>query len=282
MPGEARSRGLAVLPPVEVMRPVRAASIPPEPAVPGSALWETKLDGWRAVAFRFPDGAVLLQSRSGSIITDRFPEVAAHLARLPAGTVLDGEVVIFRDGAFAFADLARSPAARRAEGLSASFIAFDVLAHQGRDIRSEPLSERRALLQTVLQDAEPAVQQIMATSSRAEALEWIDALAPLGVEGIVYKRLDSLYRPRSRAHQWLKYRWADTVDAEVIRVLPSGSRLALLLRFADGSTRISAPLTAGQARQVHNAVLGGRPVLAEVRLTPGRHGSARFLRLREP
>src|SRR6185503_12598053 len=119
-------------------------------------LFEPKWDGFRAIVFRDGD-AVFTQSRDLKPLDRYFPELAAPLkAALPERCVVDGEVVISRDGALDFEALLLRihPAASRVNMLAAespaSFVAWDLLALGDEDLRAVPQGERRARLETVL------------------------------------------------------------------------------------------------------------------------------------
>src|SRR5579883_1754718 len=115
---------------------------------------EWKWDGIRAELVK-RQGSVFIWSRGEELVTERFPEVVALAASLPDGTVLDGELLAFRDGkALSFGVLQRrigrkKLSAKLLEEAPVDFMAFDILEHEGRDVRGEPLSARRALLERV-------------------------------------------------------------------------------------------------------------------------------------
>jgi DNA ligase-1 len=119
-------------------------------------LVEWKWDGIRAQLIHRA-GEVFLWSRGEELITERFPEIAAAASNLPAGTVLDGEVLAFGDGMpRPFADLQRRIGRQRkvqevAGAVPVVFLAYDVLEHDGVDIRELPMRERRARLLRLLQ-----------------------------------------------------------------------------------------------------------------------------------
>lgn len=265
-------------PPVDLARPIAVKPIPPL----RDALWQPKADGWRVACFITEDGATI-QTRSGRLVTDQFPELAAPLAALPAGTVLDGEAVAWRpdgDGepALDFLSLARTPARRRVLGVSVQLLAFDLLCQDGEDVRGLPLSERWPRLLTVLDGAPAAVQSIVSTTDRAEAEEWAAALAARGFEGVVAKKLSAPYgQPRA----WMKQRFADTTDGMVVEVV-GGS--ALRLRLDDGREVTTEPLTRTQARDLAEYMAtrpdDAGPLRVEVRIVVGRHGGVRYVRVR--
>jgi len=183
-------------------------------------LFEPKWDGFRAIVFRDGD-AVFTQSRDLKPLDRYFPELADPLrAALPGRCVVDGEVVISRDGALAFEALLLRihPAASRVNMLAAespaSFVAWDLLALGDEDLRAVPQAERRARLETVLGAAEPPVHLTPATTDRGLAADWFDRFEGAGLDGVVAKRLDATYQPGKRAMLKIKHqRTADCVVA---------------------------------------------------------------------
>lgn len=148
---------VALRPPVDVMRPQAVEEIPEQTGTPESLQYSLKLDGFRALAFVLEGGRVFLQSRSQRDLAREFPEIAAYLGEhLPAGTVLDGELCAYRDGRLSFTDLLRSHADRERSGIPVSYVAFDILAVPGRDVRALPLKKRWELLGAALRNSRPA------------------------------------------------------------------------------------------------------------------------------
>jgi hypothetical protein len=106
----------------------------------GSLTFEPKLDGWRCLTFHRLNGRVALQSRQQKPLTPYFPEiVAAIVQQIPGGTVLDGELVVCREGRCDFAALQRRLSGRPSLAVAASFVAFDALTVAGRDLLDLPL-----------------------------------------------------------------------------------------------------------------------------------------------
>ncbi|TMC62154.1 MAG: ATP-dependent DNA ligase, partial [Chloroflexi bacterium] len=141
-------------------------------------LFEPKWDGFRAIVFRDGD-EVLTQSRDLKPLDRYFPELATPLrANLPERCVVDGEVVIARDGELDFEALLLRihPAASRVAMLAgetpASFIAWDLLALGDEDLRKTPQGERRSRLEQVLAKAQPPVHLTPATTDRAMGEDW--------------------------------------------------------------------------------------------------------------
>ena len=184
-------------------------------------LFEPKWDGFRALVFRDGD-EVYTQSRDLKPLDRYFPELADPLrAALPERCILDGEVVIARDGALDFEALLLRihPAASRVKMLAAGIAGRR--SSRGTSSRSAtrtcaatPQGERRARLEAVLGGAEPPVHLTPATRDRATAAEWFERFEGAGLDGVVAKRLDAPYQPGKRAMLKIKHqRTADCVVA---------------------------------------------------------------------
>ncbi|MDR3082490.1 MAG: ATP-dependent DNA ligase, partial [Streptomyces sp.] len=179
-----------------------------------------KWDGFRALVFR--DGPeVELGSRTGKQLTRYFPELVEALReRLPERCVLDGEIVIAREGHLDFDALTERihPADSRVQVLArrtpASFVAFDLLALADRALLDAPLSERRALLERALSAVTPPVHLAPATTDRTVAERWFEQYEGAGLDGVIAKPLSLPYRPDERVMFKVKHeRTADVVVA---------------------------------------------------------------------
>lgn len=290
---------MALLPPVDVMRPRPADEIPEHDSTPGGYQYSLKLDGFRALAFILDDERVFLQSRSQRDLSGAFPGIAAYLRdHLPPGIVLDGELCAYREGRLSFTDLLRSHNDRERLGVAVSYIAFDILAVPGRDVRALPLRDRWELLGAALRDVGPPLQRVLATPDEETALGWFRDMRPVGVEGIVAKALNSPYRAGA-TWAWRKIRHSDTRDAALLGVFgPVERPQALLVQLTDDRIVKTSPrLTPMQSRQVGELVRGlvgeltdhpdhgpvrmlTEPLLVELRQAAGRHETARFVRVR--
>ncbi|RAJ68969.1 ATP-dependent DNA ligase [Streptomyces sp. Amel2xB2] len=220
---------LPVMPPVKPMLAKLAAKIP------AGMQYEAKWDGFRAIVFR--DGEETeIGSRTGKSLKRYFPElVTALLANLPERCVVDGEIVVARDGRLDFDALGQRihPAASRvrllAEETPASFVAFDVLALGDDSLMETPLRERREILERALRPARAPVFVAPATRDAALARQWFDEFEGAGLDGIVAKGLDVPYRPDERLMVKVKHeRTADCVLAG-LRPHKSGEGVGSLL-----------------------------------------------------
>ncbi|MGW5662435.1 ATP-dependent DNA ligase [Streptomyces sp. NPDC003758] len=205
---------LPVMPPVKPMLAKPVAAIPPD------MQYEAKWDGFRAIVFR--DGVeVELGSRTGKPLTRYFPELVEALReRLPERCVVDGEIVIAREGRLDFDALTERihPADSRVRMLAqktpASFVAFDLLALDDDSLLDVPLGQRRALLERALSGVRPPVHLAPATTDRAVAEQWFEQYEGAGLDGVIAKPLSLPYRPDERVMFKVKHeRTADVVVA---------------------------------------------------------------------
>jgi ATP-dependent DNA ligase len=164
---------LPFLPPIEPMLAKLTEAIP----LGAGWSYEPKWDGFRALVFRDGD-EVYIQSRDLKPLDRYFPELPPALrAALPERCVLDGEVVIAGPAGLDFDSLLLRihPAASRVKLLSAqtpaSFVAWDLLALDGHDLRAIPQGERRELLERVLADAQAPIHLTPATSDPSVAAD---------------------------------------------------------------------------------------------------------------
>jgi len=203
-------------PPLEPMLAKASAALPDG----DGWLYEPKWDGFRAIVFRDGD-EVLIQSRDLKPLDRYFPELAEPIrASFPSRCVVDGEVVIARDGELDFEALLLRihPAESRVRMLAgetpASFVGWDLLALDDEDFRATPQGERRARLETAFGAVEAPIHLTPATRVRSTAADWFDRFEGAGLDGVVAKRLDAPYQPGKRAMLKIKHqRTADCVVA---------------------------------------------------------------------
>jgi len=186
----------------------------------GKYLYEPKWDGFRAIVFRHEDD-VYIQSRDTRPLDRYFPELHdALLERLPKNCVVDGEIVLatVRGLDFDALQLRLHPAASRTKKLAketpSSFIAFDLLALEGRTIMTAPQAARREALEQLLRKVKPPVFLTPVTRDRAIALDWLTRFEGAGLDGVVAKPEEGTYLPGKRAMIKVKHvRTADCVVA---------------------------------------------------------------------
>jgi bifunctional non-homologous end joining protein LigD len=169
----------------------------PGPPVGHQWLHEVKQDGFRLMARRDAAGVRLL-TRNGHDWTSRFPQIAAAANALRCRSCLiDGEAVGCDDAGVAIFEWLR----RRANGRAAFLYAFDLLELDGRDLRREPIEDRKTALARLLLGAKPGVQLSEHLDRPGDIV--FEHACNLGLEGIVSKRRGSRYES-GRSRHWLK------------------------------------------------------------------------------
>lgn len=191
-----------------------------EPFDSDEFLFEIKWDGTRCGCYVDEDGLLRLVNRRQIEMTARYPELAG-LGQLPPGTVLDGEIVVLRDGKPSFELLAQRDhvsdprrSAMLAERLPATLVAFDLLAERGEALLDRPLEERKERLATLLRgfNAHCVVSEhVIGVGKR-----YFEAVAAQGLEGVMAKRRTSRYQPGKRTRDWLKIKVARLGVFEII------------------------------------------------------------------
>lgn len=164
-------------------------------------VYELKLDGYRAIAFKMK-GQVYLRSRNDNDFSLRYPAVVAGLSGLPDETVIDGEIVAFDEqGRPSFNVLQNYGSAPR----PVVFYVFDVIVLRGKDVMPETLERRQSLLkEKVLPKLKEPVRYAGALDAALPDL--IASVKAQGLEGLVAKRLGSRYEPGMRSGAWMKMR----------------------------------------------------------------------------
>lgn len=203
-------------------------------------IFERKLDGVRAIAVRDGAGASLW-SRTEKPMDATYPElVDAVAARVPVGTVLDGEIVAFDGAQTSFARLQgriglHDPDAALASGIPVFLYLFDLLVLDGRDVTALPLRVRKRLLRDAVDFGAPLR---MSSHRNADGEDYYREACRRGWEGLVGKRAEAPYRPGRRSDDWLKLKCGHEQELVVGGWTdPQRSRTgfgALLLGYHDG------------------------------------------------
>jgi len=203
-------------PPIEPMLAKAADELPAD----GAFLYEPKWDGFRAIVFK-RGGNLYIQSRDLRPLDRYFPELHDALVDgLPDDCVVDGEIVIATERGLDFdaLQLRLHPAESRVKKLAAetpsSFVAFDLLAIDGHDIRQQRQRDRRKLLEAALQRIKPPVHLTPITRDVRVAADWLSRFEGAGLDGVVAKPEDGVYAPGKRTMIKIKHvRSADCVVA---------------------------------------------------------------------
>ncbi|MEU0163586.1 non-homologous end-joining DNA ligase [Streptomyces sp. NPDC006261] len=231
----------------------------PPASADASYAYEVKQDGQRCIVYLPGDGTVVLRSRSGADITPAYPELTrlgTALGSRPA--VLDGEIVALDgEGRSDFErlqsrmGLVGSPAraARMAAKLPAHLMLFDALFLDTGSLTRTPYSERRTALETLALAGASWSTPAAVVGHGPQALEMTRAA---GFEGLVAKRLTSLYEPGVRSRAWVKIRHVRTEDIVIGGWVPGRGRLAAL----PGALLMGQPHPGGELHYVGSVGTG--------------------------
>jgi DNA ligase 1 len=208
--------------------------------LPGKAAgWqaEWKWDGIRSQVIQ-RQGQVFIWSRGEELISEQYPEIAEMAKSLPQGTVLDGEILAWREGAvLPFAQIQRRIGRKKLtpkmmEEVPVVLMAYDLIEQDAQDIRTQALSERRARLEGLVEqvkDARLILSPIVPGESWDELSQARANAHDLNVEGLMLKRRDSPYRVGRQRGDWWKWKVDPyTIDAVLIYAARGSGRRASL------------------------------------------------------
>jgi DNA ligase D-like protein (predicted ligase) len=181
---------------IEPMECLATSTLPDDPRW----LWEIKLDGYRALAVKFGDEVTLFSRRRRSL-NRQFPSVVEMLGDLPAGAVVDGELVAL--------DASGRPDFNLLQNLDCEascirYYIFDLMCCRDRDLTQLPLLERRELLKSFVRLPDERIK--IAGDTEPASIDLLSTVREQRLEGIVGKRKDSLYEAGQRSGAWIKYR----------------------------------------------------------------------------
>ena len=174
----------------------------PVMALPPNGKWtfEIKFDGYRCIAAKVRQ-EVTLFSRHKKVLNKRFPGVVDALASLDSDFVLDGELVALDSkGRPSFQTLQNN----LSRTLPVYFYCFDLLSRDGETLVSSPIEQRRDLLHTIV--AAPGDPLRLSPLLQASSGQVLEAVRKFGLEGVVGKRIRSIYEPGERSGAWIKLR----------------------------------------------------------------------------
>jgi ATP-dependent DNA ligase len=265
---------MVLRPPVEPMLAQARDAVPAPGALPGELRFQPKFDGYRAIVFTpWPtSGPLLVQSRRGSLLQSRFPDLVDAAADLPDGLVLDGELVVWVQEKMSFEALQRRAvsggrtATRLAKEMPAHFIAFDLLQLDGEELLHVPYGERRAQLEQLFIDRGLHAPWTLCpeTTDLATAQEWLTSWTQVpGVEGLVIRGSGQRYLPGARA--LYKVRRRDTTEAVIGAITGTVRRpQTLVLGRIDAAGALrpvgrSTPLRPDAARDLAERMTLARP-----------------------
>jgi bifunctional non-homologous end joining protein LigD len=224
--------------------------------------YEIKWDGVRAMSY-IRDGQMHVESRNLNDITNRYPEIHPLAEALTGhAAVLDGEVVAFDEsGRPSFGHLQRRmhlanqwEVRQRMGEVPIAYVLFDVIWADGRNTMALPYTERRAILADLVPEPGPCWQ--VSTMHVGDGAALLAAAEQQQLEGIVAKRMDSIYEPGRRSRNWLKIKLQRRQEMVIGGWLPgeghrSGKLGALLIGYYDDTgLRFSGKVGTGFTEKV--------------------------------
>lgn len=180
-------------------------------------LFDLKIDGVRCIA-KVEDGEVVLLSRKDTDITARYPEIVGALRQVQGRFVLDGEIAVCDVDGLPSWELTHKRDAqvrqidRWARHMPATLFVFDILQHQGIDIRRRPWTARRHLVEDLTERWQQEHVKATINSAAGDAL-W-SVVCEHQLEGVVAKRADAAYHS-GRSRDWVKIKRTHTVTCLV-------------------------------------------------------------------
>jgi DNA ligase 1 len=195
---------------------------------------EWKYDGIRGQVIK-REGQVWIWTRGEELATERFPEIVALAQHLPNGTVIDGEILVWNEEAMRPAPFSvlqqrigrKNLSKKILEDAPVSFMAYDLIEHLGEDIRALPQRERRARLESLLQNSPIRVSPIERGESWLDFARKRERSRELGVEGFMLKRLDAAYGTGRTKAEGLWWKWKIepmTIDCVLVYAQPGSGR----------------------------------------------------------
>ncbi|MGB8217049.1 MAG: non-homologous end-joining DNA ligase [Candidatus Methanoperedens sp.] len=179
-------------------------------------IFEVKWDGIRAISY-VKDG-LSIRSRNQKELTDNFPELS-ELKDLTRDTVLDGEIIIMKEGKPDFQTIIQRMQNTKPGDIKymsvkfpATYIIFDILENDGEELLDIPLVERKRILENSVKEGKSIVLSLFVEET-GDA--YYRAVLEKGLEGIMAKKKQSSYEPGKRSSNWLKIKQAKTCDCVI-------------------------------------------------------------------
>jgi DNA ligase 1 len=230
---------------------------------------EWKYDGIRGQIVK-RGGRVWIWSRGEELVTERFPEIEAVAARLPDGTVLDGEILVWNDEKNAPAPfsllqqrIGRKTLTKKVLAEApVSFMVYDLLEEAGVDLRERPQRERRARLEALLAGTPFRISPVESAPSWHDYARLRARSRELGVEGFMLKRLDAAYGTGRTKADGLWWKWKIdpmTIDCVLIYAQAGHGRRASVYTDYTFAVWNRPPASKEEADAVIQAIVERQP-----------------------
>lgn len=227
----------------------------------GEHIYELKLDGIRALAYLDGTGTELRNKRNKRL-NDIYPELAGMHGSANRRCILDGELVLLREGKPDFFELQRRSLMSNSMRISLAakqrpvqFVAFDILYSDNRQITDMQLLERKEMLASaVAESGSLAVSRFIEGSG----VDFFNLAASQGLEGVVAKKKSSLYFIGRRTKDWVKFKVKQEADLVICGYAPgedNGIRSLALGMYRDGRLIDQGSVAFGISGDVQKAIL---------------------------
>ena len=244
------------------LRPMQAASAEAPFSSP-DYIFEVKWDGLRCLLFRDPHGRVHLLDRGMHDITENLPEVTAAGARVPPGSVIDGELVATdEDGRPDYTRLRKRVAAGSSlrDEIPVAYLAFDALYLEEKPLLRQPVVRRRSRLRKAV---DAGGHLFVPDHIEEDGVELFEACLERGLEGVVAKHKQSQYVPGQRSPFWLKVKAVKSDDFVVIGWIGDKPFDALVVGYhEDGRLLPCGTVGGGYDDDAIEAITSALPALA--------------------
>jgi len=206
----------------------------------GDWIFEVKWDGFRAISYVKEE--LSIRSRNQKEMIANFPELS-ELKDLARDLVLDGEIIVMKDGKADFSTLIKRGQNTKSRDIDdmarkfpATYIIFDILEKEGKELLDVPLMERKKILENSVNEGKFVVLSLFVEET---GVDYFRAALEKGVEGVMAKKKQSSYEPGKRSNNWLKLKSVKTIDCVVFGyTLGEGNRMetfgSLILGLYDG------------------------------------------------
>jgi len=221
------------------------ATLVDEPFDSDEHLFEVKWDGIRALS-AVEGGDYRVATRNRQDLKARYPELA-FLARLPSGTVLDGELVVLEGGRPSFSRSLERVQAKKdlriaalARSWPATYVVFDVLYARGKSVMPRPLCDRRELLREIVEGAHET-RLVFSDGITGQGRAFFEQVRAQALEGLVAKELDGAYLPGKRTRSWLKVKTTREMPCLILGWIPDerGTLTSLIVAAEDDGKLVS-------------------------------------------
>lgn len=219
VPADEASEEQGIKAPMPLSVSPMLATLVDEPFDRKGWIFEVKWDGYRIIS-QVEKGKVRLYTRNNNTYTDHFPSIAQELKKLPFHAVFDGEVVALDEQGRGSFQRLQNYLNHQQERLA--YYIFDILYLNQYDLRRLPLSKRKDILKRILpQNALLRLSDYIHDQGKS----FFNAAKKAGLEGVIAKRLDSVYLSAKRSHDWLKIKAVREQEAIICGFTePAGSR----------------------------------------------------------